>query len=139
MIKSLFLDSDIIIDLLAKREPFYEFAAKIFTLAYEKKLKLYTSPVVLSNLFYVLRKIKGYNKTERLIKNLRLVISILPIDEKIVDLTLNSNFSDFEDGLQYHTAKEHSIFSLITRNKKDYKVKDIIVQTAEEFLKMNTV
>jgi hypothetical protein len=59
----------------------------------------------------------------------------LPIDEGIVDMALNSKFNDFEDGLQYFSSKEHNITTLITRNGKDYKEKDIVIQTAEEYIK----
>ena len=137
MNKTAFIDSDIILDLLAQRKLFYDNAAKIFTLAYEKKIKLYTSAVVLANVFYLLRKIKGNEETKRQLKNLRLLVHILPINESIVDMALNSKFSDFEDALQYFTAKENNILALITRNGKDYKVKDIIIQTSEEYIKMN--
>ena len=56
MRKKLFIDSDIILDILAERETFYESAAEIFDLGYEKKLDLYTTAVVLANIFYILRK-----------------------------------------------------------------------------------
>ena len=59
----------------------------------------------------------------------------MPVDEKIVDLALNSKFSDFEDGLQYFTARENGIRIILTRNIKDYKEKDLLVQRPEEYLK----
>jgi len=132
-----FIDSDIILDLLIERESFYDNAAKIFTLAYEKKIKLYTTAVVLANVFYILRKIKGNQESKILLKNLRLLINVLPINENIVDMTLNSKFNDFEDGLQYFSAKESDILVIVTRNTRDYKIKDITIQTSEEYVKMN--
>jgi len=137
MNKKVFIDSDIIIDLLAERELFYDNAAKVFTLAYENKIKLYTTAIVLANVFYILRKIKGIEESKRQLKNLRLLIDVLPINESIVDMALNSKFNDFEDGLQYFTAKENGILIILTRNTKDYKVKDITIQTSEEYVKMN--
>ena len=137
MNKKVFIDSDIILDLLAERELFYDNAAKIFTLAYEKKIELYTTVVVFANVFYVLRKIKGNEETKRKLKNLRILIHILPINENITDMALASKFNDFEDALQYFTAKENKVLSIITRNTKDYKVKDIIIQTSDEYLKIN--
>jgi predicted nucleic acid-binding protein len=137
MRKKIFVDSDVILDLLAKRELFYDAAAKIFTLAYEKKIELYTTAVVMANVFYILRKIKGIDETKRQLKNLRLLVNILSVSENIVDMALNSKFSDFEDGLQYFTAKEHNMLTIVTRNTGDYKVKDMTIQTSEEYLKMN--
>ncbi|MCL2880248.1 MAG: type II toxin-antitoxin system VapC family toxin [Treponema sp.] len=134
MNRKLFVDSDIILDLLAKRESFYVHAAEIFTQAYEKKIKLFTTAVVFANVFYIARKINGNEEAKNQLKNLRLLISILPINETIIDMALNSKFSDFEDGLQYYSAKEYTIPVLITRNRQHYKVSDMLIQTPEEYL-----
>ena len=131
----IFVDSDIILDLLCKREPHYTFAAKVFTLADYKELSLKTTSVVYANVFYILRKILGIEKAKEYLRMLRLIVGVLPVDEKIIDLALNSSFSDFEDGLQYYTARENQISILLTRNIKDYKGKELIVQTPEEYIK----
>jgi predicted nucleic acid-binding protein len=120
---------------LAEREPFYEYAAEIFDLGYEKKLELFTSPVILANVFYFLRKKYGIDKSKELLKKLRLIMNVLPIDEKTVDNSLDSKFSDFEDGIQYFSAKENGITVIITRNIKDYKEKDILAETSGEYIK----
>jgi len=134
MNKKLFIDSDIILDVLAIRDSFYEPAASLFDLGYEGKLDLYTTAVVLANVFYILRKKHGIEKSKEQIKELRQIMSILPINGKMVDDVLTSKFSDFEDGLQYFTAKDNNIPVIITRNVKDYKEKDLIIQTADEFI-----
>jgi predicted nucleic acid-binding protein len=139
MNKKIFVDSDVILDLLAERTPFYEDAAKIFTMAYRKKIELYTTPVILANVFYILRKSIGNGKSKDRLKDLRLLVKILAINEHIVDETLVSDFSDFEDGLQYFTAKENALLGIITRNPKDYKIKNncLVIQTSREFIKAN--
>ena len=137
MTKKLFIDSDIILDLLAERPLFYDDAAKIFSWAYKKKIELYTTAVVLANVFYILRKVNGNDKSKEQIKDLRLLVNILPITENIVDMALNSKLNDFEDGLQYYTAKEQNLFGIITRNLKDYKIKDIVIQSSKEFVRIN--
>ena len=137
MTKKLFIDSDIILDLLAERPLFYDDAAKIFSWAYKKKIELYTTAVVLANVFYILRKVNGNDKSKEQIKDLRLLVNILPITENIVDMALSSKLNDFEDGLQYYTAKEQNLFGIITRNLKDYKIKDIVIQSSKEFVRIN--
>jgi len=122
---------------LAQRKPFFDDVAKIFTITYKKKIEIYTTAVVFANVFYILRKIKGNEEARNQLKKLRLLIRVLPINENIVDMTLNSKFNDFEDGLQYFTAKENNIPAIITRNTKDYKEKDVVIQTPEEYVKMN--
>jgi predicted nucleic acid-binding protein len=102
--RKIFIDSDIILDVLAKREKFYESSAEIFDMGCEKKLELYTTAVVFSNVFYFLRKKYGIEKSKELLKNLRIIMKILPIDETMVDNALDSKFGDFEDGLQYFSA-----------------------------------
>jgi predicted nucleic acid-binding protein len=135
MNNSVFIDSDIILDLLCKREPFYSFAAEVFTMGDERKIELKTTSVVFANVFYILRKILGIMKAKELLRKLRMIIGVIPVGEKIVDLALNSNFTDFEDGLQYFTARENGIKVLLTRNIKDYKEKNLIIQTPEDYLK----
>jgi predicted nucleic acid-binding protein len=134
MNKKLFIDSDIILDVLAERETFYECAAKIFDLGAAKKIDLYTTAVVLANVFYLLRKKHGIEKSKEQLGKLRRIINVLPLTEKTVDEVLASKFGDFEDGLQYFSAKENKIPVLITRNVRDYKEKDLIIQTAEEYI-----
>ena len=137
MKRKIFVDSDIILDLLAKRDLFYTHAAELFTLAYKGKIELYTTALVLANVFYLLRKINGQTEAKRQLKDLRLLINILPISENIVDMSLNSIITDFEDGLQYFAAKENNLLAIITRNKNDYKIKDIIIQTASDYIQMH--
>jgi predicted nucleic acid-binding protein len=130
-----FMDSDVILDLLCKRMPHYLFSAEVFTLGDYKKVELVTTSLVYANVFYILRKVLGIEKAKEYLRKLRIMVGIINADEKIVDLALNSKFSDFEDGLQYFTARENGIHILLTRNLKDYKENDIIIQTPEEFIK----
>jgi predicted nucleic acid-binding protein len=137
MIKKIFIDSDIILDVLTEREKFFEPAAELFELGISKRIELFTTAIVLANVFYMLRKTIGTENAKKNLQKLRLIVHVLPVNEKIVDLSLNSKFTDFEDGLQYFTAKENNIPILITRNTKDYKERDIIIQTSKEFIKSN--
>jgi len=137
MNKKVFLDSDIILDLLCKREPHYDFAAEIFTLGDTKRIELVTTSVVFANVFYILRKILGIDKAKELLRKLRILVGVMPVGDKIVDLALNSKFADFEDGLQYFTARENGIKILLTRNIKDYKEDSLVIQTPQEYLKSN--
>ncbi len=132
--KKLFIDADIILDLLASREPFYEYSAEIFSLADTGKIKAYTSPVIIANLHYILAKLTGKKEAIKHIQKLLTLLQVLPVDEKIITLALSSNFRDFEDAIQYYTALENNINYLITRNVKDYRRAKISVMTAVDFL-----
>ena len=129
-----FVDSDVILDLLAQRIPHFHFSALLFTFADMKKLELYTSSTVFCNVFYILRKELGIEKAKSALRKLRLLIKIIDSSEKTIDCALNSEFSDFEDAIQCYTAQNHQISIIVTRNVKDYKTAGIIVQNPETFL-----
>lgn len=129
-----FVDSDVILDLLAHRIPHFHFAALLFTFADMKKIELYTSPTVFCNVFYILRKEIGIEKAKTALRKLRLIINIIDSSEKTIDCALNSDFSDFEDAIQYYTAQNHNLSVIVTRNVKDYKDSKLNVETPEMFL-----
>jgi predicted nucleic acid-binding protein len=132
----LFIDSDIILDLLAKREPFYVHSSKLFTLIDQKKIYAYTSPLIFANLHYLLRKLTSNTSALKSLRKLKTFVKILPMDEKVIEQSLNSEFNDFEDAIQYFTAINNGINLLLTRNKSDYKRSKIPILNAEEFLKI---
>ncbi|HPE57284.1 MAG TPA: PIN domain-containing protein [Bacteroidales bacterium] len=134
MIKVL-LDTNIILDLLAKREPFYNGAARIFTLADKSKLMLFTTSLSIANTYYILSKLKSASDAREILRNFRVLVSIIGVDEKITDLSLNDHsFRDFEDAIQYYSALENNIGFIITRDSKGFKKSQIPVMTADEFL-----
>ncbi len=129
-----FVDTDVIIDLLSARQPHFHFAAVLFTLAEMGKYELYTSPTVMVNTFYILRKQLGNDGAKTALRKLRLIIHVIDSSEKVMDQALNSEFADFEDAVQYYTAVNADIPVILTRNLKDYKTSKLLVQTPEMFL-----
>jgi len=132
-----FVDTNIILDLLGQRQPHYPFAAQLFTLSDNGKVKLYVSSITFSNLNYILSKQFTNKKARQILTTFKVLINILPINEKIIELALASDFSDFEDAIQYFTAVENNISTILTRNLRDYKPANISVMTAEDFVKTN--
>jgi len=130
----LFIDTDIILDVLAKRELFYDPAAQLFTLIDEEKVEAFTTPVVFSNLFYILSKFKNRSFAHSSLRKLRLLLKIIQVDEKVVNLALNSEFKDFEDAIQFYSAKLHELDFIVTRNVKDFVSKNLVVLTAEDYI-----
>ncbi len=136
MMEKIFLDTDVILDLLSKRQPFYENSYKVFSLIDRNKIKAYTSPVIFANIHYILPKqLSKQIALQNLIK-LRKFVNVVPITEEIIDLSLKSNFTDYEDSIQYYAALLSDISILLTRNLKDYKNAKIAVSTPEEYIKM---
>ena len=132
----LLIDTNIVIDLLAKREPFYTESALLFSLADKKKIKLSVLSLTIANTNYILLREKKSIEAKLILRKFRLIVDVLSLDDKVIGLALNDNdFEDFEDGLQYYSAIENNQDMIITRNLKDYKKSKIPVMTPEQFLK----
>lgn len=131
--EKIFVDADIVVDLLQKREEFYQEAQQLFTLSDKGNVKLYISALTLANVHFLLYK---YLKMEgrKVLAKFKVLVEVLPIDDKIMDLALTSELRDFEDAIQYFTAIENEMDIIITRNKKDFKNVDLPILTAKEFL-----
>lgn len=133
--KKLLLDTNIIIDLLAKREPYYFDSARLFSLADKKKIRLSVLALTIANTNYILLREKKSSEAKTILRKFKLIVDILSLDDKVIGLALNDNeFEDFEDGLQYYSAIENNQDIIITRNLKDYKKSKIPVMTPEQFL-----
>lgn len=135
MKENVFVDTDIILDLLSNRHPFYDYSAHLFSEADKENVKLFVSSLSFSNLNYLLSRQYSSGQARKSLQKFKTLVSVLAVTDKVVDLALSSDFQDFEDGLQYFTAIENGIKILLTRNLKDYKAADISVMTAEQFLK----
>ncbi|MDH5718746.1 MAG: PIN domain-containing protein [Spirochaetia bacterium] len=129
----LFLDSDVILDLLLKREPFFKNSQKIFDLAEKKKINIYTSALAFSNIYYILSRIGSREKAFNSILKLRALINLLDLTESVIDNAIALNFKDFEDAIQYHIACLKKLDYFVTRNIKDYPSGNITVITPVEY------
>lgn len=131
----LLIDTNIVIDLLAQREPFYQSAAQIFSLADQNKLELAISSLTFANTNYVLSRLKSVQEAREILRRFRILVKVLSLNDKIIDLALNdSSFKDLEDGLQYYSAIENGQNVIITRDLQDFKESRIPVMTADEYL-----
>ncbi len=133
--KKLFIDTNVIIDLLSRKEPFYDESAELFSLADRKIIELNISSLTIANTSYILLRQTDIRKAKEILRKLTLIVNVLPLDDKIIGIALNDDsFNDFEDGLQYFTAIENSQDLIITRNLKDFKASKLPVMTARQFL-----
>jgi len=130
------IDTDIVLDFLFDREPFSGNASKILSLCESKEVIGFVTPVIISNVYYLLRKIA---KHEKVIEKLTLLISLLEvliIDKKVIIEALSSDFKDFEDALQNYSAEQNDeIDVIITRNIKDYKNSRLSIMSPDNYIK----
>ena len=130
----IFIDGDVILDLLLKRTHFFEAAAKLFTLIEKDKIAGYTSPLIIANIYYIITRLENKKSALEKIRLLRSLLEILELNEKIIDIAIARPCNDFEDSIQYHCAVEHGITRLITRNIKDYPKEDIDILEPLDYL-----
>ena len=130
----IFVDTDICIDLLSGRQPFNKNAEKLFSLADREKIKIYISSLSFSNIDYVLRSQYSGNNSRKMLAKFKTLVNVLSVDSKTIDLAIASEFSDFEDAIQYYCAIENGIQTFLTRNIKDYKKATIQVMAPDTFL-----
>jgi predicted nucleic acid-binding protein len=129
------IDSDIVLDFFFDRKPHADFASVIFSLCEQKKLKGFVTPVIISNVYYLLRKTANHKKVLEKLNLLLSFTGVLTMDREVVIQAINSKFTDFEDALQNYSAiKNGMITHIITRNIKDYKNSAISVLTPKNFL-----
>lgn len=132
---TVFIDTNVIIDLLAKREPFYHESLQIFSLADSKQIQIAVSALSLVNTHYILNDLMKLKNARSIIGKFKVLIESYPLNDKIIELALNDfNFKDFEDGIQYYTALESKANLIITRNLKDFKHSKLPVMNPKEFL-----
>lgn len=131
----LLIDTNIVIDLLSKRDKLYDEAADLFSRADKKELELTISSLTFANTNYILSKLKSAKEAREILRKFKVLVELLSLDDKVTELALSDDdFPDFENGLQYYSAIENQIDIIITRNKKDFKNSKIPVLTAKEFL-----
>lgn len=131
-----FVDTNIILDWLGERKPFFKWAKSLFRKAENGEIIILVSTMSFMTIEYILRKGIGKEKTLRALTGLRRLSVVCINQETEVDLALISDFKDFEDALQYYTAKNNLAKMFITRNIKDFKKSELPVMTAEEYLKL---
>ena len=134
MTRPVFIDTDVVLDLLARREPFYPAAARLFSLVELGELTACVSALTFANLFYLLRKELGAARAVEVLRKLRRLVMVLPVDDSVIERALAAGFRDFEDAIQYHTALAGAVTCLVTRNVRDYPDPVIPICTAEELL-----
>ncbi len=131
------IDTDVILDFFFDRKPFSDDASQILSLCELNKIQGYVTPVIISNVYYLLRQTA---KHEMVIANLKLLLSfveVLVMDKDTIIQAINSPFKDFEDALQNYAAENTvDVRIIVTRNIKDFKNSNLGVITPENYLKL---
>lgn len=135
MAYKVFLDTNIILDIFLKREPFFENSRKVLLEIGENDFIPHITGSSVTDLYYICKK-SGMEKGVILenLKELLNAFEVLIIDKDSIIDAISSDIKDFEDAVQIMACKEGKVDLIITRNKKDFKIDWIQVQTPQEFL-----
>lgn len=130
------IDTDVILDFFYDRKPFSNEATQLIYLCEKGVVQGFVTTVMLSNIYYLLRKTAKHDKVIESLKVLLNFMHVAVTNKLAVENALNSSFKDFEDALQnYSAAQIEDLNIVITRNVKDYKTSSLAVLTPEMFLK----
>ena len=132
--KHIFLDTNIIIDIFAARAPYDIAAIELYRLAKDNKIKIYISAESFTTIYYILRINKiAHNKYLMIFQDLLKTTTVMTTNELIISKAVQIGFDDFEDGVQFISAKSNSKINLIvTRDKKGFKKSDIPITDANQ-------
>lgn len=133
MKEKIFLDADVILDILLDRKPYSLFSQKIFALIEQNKIEGYTSSLVLSNSYYIIRKLSSHQKAIKAINKIRSIITVFSFTDKEIGESINAEFKDLEDGIQHFIALNNGVNVIITRNIKDFRKASLKILTPEEY------
>ena len=131
--KSIFLDTNVLIDFFADRKPFSIEAARLFNYSIKKKINLYISAVSYNNIYYILRQSCSHIETIKMLTELNEWTVVIDVSKEIINKSLKSDFRDFEDAIQYNCAKSlKKIDFIVTRDTKDFKTSSLPILTPKE-------
>jgi predicted nucleic acid-binding protein len=134
--KKIFIDTNIIVDLLIERVPFSKYAIQIFKKAEDQSVILYTSSHSIATTHYILKKYIEETKLREILNDLLDLVNVIPVDIEILRSGLNSKYKDFEDSIQIYCANTiKDINFIITRNLKDFKDSEITALPPELAIK----
>ena len=129
------LDTNVIIDAIAARPPFYKEAQQILIMAAEDKIDAFITSNAATDIFYILRKhFQSPDAAKENLKKLFETISVLTVDEANCLNAIDSDIKDFEDAVQSATAEQIHADYIITRNVRDFTKGKVVAFTPTELL-----
>ena len=133
--KRVLFDTDVLLDFLFDRKPFSDHTLKLLLACQDKKKIGFITPVIFSNMYYILRQQASHVYVKEKLDVLLSILRVLPMSEQTVHLAINSSFKDMEDALQYFSAlKNANVDAILTRNTKDFKKSAIPVFLPSEWI-----
>jgi len=129
------IDTNIAIDVLLKRTPYYGYSQLILLLSEEKDIDIFISASAVTDVFYIINKTyKNSLHSQNVIENLLEIINVAVVDEDMIHEALDAKWVDFEDCVQFTAGESISAKYIITRNPKDFINQTIEIVSPKEFI-----
>jgi predicted nucleic-acid-binding protein len=135
-LKQVLFDSDVLLDILAQRQPFVIASAQALNTVMKKQVQGFVSGHAVTNIFYILRRQIGSESARKLIENLLQHIQIASVTNQVIHQALQSPIKDFEDAVTSAAAMSAGLEIIVTRNQADFVASLVPAMLPEEFLKM---
>lgn len=129
------IDTNIVLDVMLKREPFYKLSVEILSLAKKDDVNEYVSASAITDIYYIAcRQLKDKSLAKKLMKELLKIVSVASVSEQEIENALLLEWNDFEDSVQYSVAFLQEMDGIVTRNPHDYEDAKIKIWKPEELL-----
>jgi predicted nucleic acid-binding protein len=131
---AILIDLNVILDVLQKREPFFEISARLLAAVETGRVEGFIAAHSITTLFYLIQKGKSSADAKAMITNLLQFMNIIPVEQSTIEQALNLDYRDFEDAVQMIAAVQNKMDYLITRNTKDFQPALLPVMQPVDFL-----
>jgi len=118
---SVLFDLNVILDVLQRREPFYDMSARALAAAETGLVESWVAAHSLTTLFYLLARYQSTVQARVALMDLLTFLSVAPLDQAVIEQALNLPYPDFEDAVQMMAAVRSGVQYLVTRNVRDYR------------------
>ena len=133
----LLIDTNVVLDVLLRREPFFRTAAEVLSLTQRDEVREYVSASAITDIYYIANKqMKDRDAVRDLLKRLLMIVSVAAVSEWEIQKALNLAWGDFEDSVQYSVALLNEMDGIVTRNPSDYQDANIRIWLPEQALEL---
>ena len=133
----LLIDTNVVLDVLLRREPFFRTAAEVLNLTQRDEVREYVSASAITDIYYIANKqMKDRDAVRDLLKRLLMVVSVVAVSEREIQNALNLAWGDFEDSVQYSVALLNEMDGIVTRNPSDYQEATMRIWLPEQALEL---
>jgi predicted nucleic acid-binding protein len=135
-LKRVLFDSDVLLDVLAQRQPFAVVSAQALNLATQPQIQGYVSGHAVTNIFYILRRQTGSDAAREHLSRLLQRIQVASVTDEIIRAALQNPMTDFEDAVTSEAAKALGVEIIVTRNVSDFAASRVPAVLPQDFLVM---